>query len=75
MVYAIMERRIFKFGKNSIALIIPKRWIDKNRIQAGSSILITESESGDLVISPSGAAKSEIEIVAGPNVDPEILDR
>jgi phosphate uptake regulator len=70
-----MERHIFKFGKNSVAFIIPKKWADKNDLKAGSAVLVEENESGDIIISGSATAKSENEIVINPSMTPELVSR
>ncbi|MGA3020745.1 MAG: hypothetical protein ABSD68_02235 [Candidatus Micrarchaeales archaeon] len=54
-----MEKHIFKFGENSVAMIVPKKWVDKNGLKPSSMVFISENESGGLVISASETLKAE----------------
>ena len=70
-----MEKHIFKFGSNSAALIIPKKWLDKNGLKFSDTVYVTESESGNLVISPKETAKKESEKVVTSKTKPLFLSR
>ncbi len=70
-----MERRIFKFGGNSVALIIPKKWLDKSGLGPKSSVYLSESESGNLVVSPKETAKREAEKIVSRRTRPAFLSR
>ncbi len=70
-----MEKHIFKFGKNSLAFIIPKRWADKCGLKASSSIFVGEDDAGNLTISGSEASRNEKEIDVDNGVRPDVLGR
>ena len=46
-----MEKHMMKFGNSSLAIIVPKKWIDKNGLDTSSQIRVSENANGDLVIS------------------------
>ncbi len=75
MAYGIMERRIFKFGKNSVALIIPKKWSDKTGLMPGNLVSLEEDSYGNLIVSKSAYAKKEFEIDISKGTKPELLGR
>lgn len=52
-----MEKHIFKFGSSSTGIVLPKKWIEKNRLSKSDSIFISENEKGDLVLSAKGSGK------------------
>jgi antitoxin component of MazEF toxin-antitoxin module len=70
-----MERHIFKFGENSIALILPKKWIDKSGLKPSGSVFLSESESGNLIVSPKETAKQEAERVITSKTRPSFAAR
>ncbi len=70
-----MERRVFKFGSNSVALIVPKKWLDKSGLKPSSSVFISETESGNLVVSPTETARQEAERVITSKTKPSFLSR
>jgi hypothetical protein len=45
-----MEKHLFKFG-GSLALVMPKRWTEKNALVAKSEVYLSETETGDILIS------------------------
>jgi antitoxin component of MazEF toxin-antitoxin module len=70
-----VEKHIFKFGSNSAALIIPKKWLDGNGLKFSDTVYVTESESGNLVISPKETAKKRSEKVVTSKTKPLFLSR
>jgi antitoxin component of MazEF toxin-antitoxin module len=70
-----MEKHIFKFGNNSSAFILPKKWLDKNGLKPSSEVYVSESESGNLIIAPTGATKKEAEKVVTSRTSPQLLGR
>ncbi|EET89895.1 MAG: hypothetical protein LVQ97_04660 [Candidatus Micrarchaeales archaeon] len=70
-----MEKHIFKFGKNSLAFIIPKKWADKYGLRASSRIFVGEDDAGNLTVSGSGASRSEKEIDIDSSIRPDVLSR
>ncbi len=70
-----MERHIFKFGSNSVALIVPKRWLDKNGLKPSSTVYVSESESGNLIVSAAETAKREAEKVVTSKTRPSFISR
>ncbi len=75
MVYGNMERRVFKFGTNSVALIVPKKWLDKSGLKPHSQVFVSESESGNLIISPTETVKQESERIVNSKTKPTFLSR
>jgi antitoxin component of MazEF toxin-antitoxin module len=71
----IMEKRIFKFGNSSLALIVPKKWAVKHSLGPSSVVYVSEGNGGELVVSASGvkSRKAERKIDAGLN--PVVLTR
>jgi len=45
-------RKLQKIGGSSYFVTLPKSWIEKNSLTGGKLILLTESSTGDLIISP-----------------------
>lgn len=43
-----MEKRPFKFGESSIAIILPKVWASKNNLNKDSPIYLEENDNGIL---------------------------
>lgn len=70
-----MERHIFKFGENSIALILPKKWADKSGLKPSGTVFLSESESGNLIVSPKETAKQEAERVITSRTKPSFAAR
>ena len=70
-----MERSLFKFGESSLALVIPKKWTEKNSLSAKNVIYLSESDGGDLVISPRQRTRSESEIVIDAHNNSIIIGR
>ncbi len=66
---------MFKFGNASLALIIPKKWIDKNRLDQSKPLNIFENNVGDLVISPREEQIKEREEIIAQSVSPAALAR
>lgn len=56
-----MERKLIKQGNGGFTLYLPKKWIKKNNIQAGSNIKIFEQENGLFITDPN-TKKKEINI-------------
>lgn len=48
----IEKRRLVKSGNTSFTLALPIDWVRKHRLNRGSEILISESETGDLLLFP-----------------------
>ncbi len=52
-------RKLQVTGGSTYVISLPKRWINQNGLEKGSSLLIQEEENGFLSIFPSGLGKSE----------------
>ncbi len=74
-VYDTMERHVFRFGKNSIALIIPKKWADANGVMPSSTVFLDEGDRGNLTVSARSSRREEVEIDAKPDTNPIFLSR
>src|SRR5690348_4211962 len=61
----MVEKKLFKFGKGSSALIIPKKWVEQKGLDFSSPIYLNENDSGDLTISAVESTKVEREEDAG----------
>jgi phosphate uptake regulator len=70
-----VEKHIFKFGSNSAALIIPKKWLDRNGLKFSDPVYLTESESGNLVISQKESTEKGFERVVTSKTEPLLLSR
>jgi phosphate uptake regulator len=70
-----MEKRVFKFGKTSFAIILPKKWIDKSNLKLDEPLFVSENERGDLVISLSERSKKEFEIKIDSKFNPILIGR
>lgn len=70
-----MEKHIFKFGNSSVAIILPKKWVDKNKLKAADQIFMSENNKGDLVLSGRASEKSAVTKDVNKNTDPEVLKR
>ena len=44
------KRKVVKSGNTSYTLALPIEWIRKNRIEKGSSLTLSENETGEIVI-------------------------
>jgi len=49
-------RKLIKFGKNSHVISIPKRWLEKNKLNKGDIVSLEEG-SREIIISPKDAAE------------------
>lgn len=56
-----MEKRLFKFGKNSLAIVIPKKWADQKSLLNGSVVYLDENDQGNIVLSSLLTPKKEEE--------------
>ena len=70
-----MERHIFKFGEGSTALILPKAWVDKSGLKASDAVYLSETESGNLIVTATGTNKKSTEWVTDSKVSPTLLGR
>jgi len=70
-----MEKRIFKFGKTSFAIILPKKWVDKSSLDTSGTIFLSENDRGDLIISPRERSKKEFEIKINSRFNPKLIGR
>jgi phosphate uptake regulator len=70
-----MQKRIFKFGAGSWAIVVPKPWVDKNKLDGKAQVDVHEDEYGNVVISANAIGPSESEVLIGKSVDAEALGR
>lgn len=56
-----MEKHLFKFGKNSLAIVIPKKWTDQKSLLNGSTVYLDENDQGNIVLSSLITPKKEEE--------------
>src|SRR5271165_3331398 len=70
-----MEKHIFKFGSSSLALIIPKKWTEKNGLKQSSCIKLDENEHGELVLSANSEKKEKKVLVINSKLDPDTVAR
>ena len=70
-----MEGHIFKFGEGSTALILPKAWVDKSGLKASDSVYLSESESGNLIITATGTKKKSTDWITDSSVSPTLIGR
>lgn len=70
-----MEKHIFKFGKNSLAIIIPKKWTEKNGLKPSSQIFLSENETGSLILSAAETSRTEAEVSIESKTDAGNLAR
>lgn len=70
-----MEKHVFKFGGGSWAVILPKAWIDKNRIDEKSALSVQEDELGNLIFSSKSSGTEKAELVVDSRLSPEVAGR
>ena len=72
-------RKLQVTGGSTYVLSLPKKWVTKNRLKKGSSLLIREEENGSLSISPPELGKpgrrEEAFIEVSPEDNPDTLTR
>lgn len=70
-----MEKHVFKFGNTSMALVLPKRWTEKNRLKNSDSVFLKENNRGELIIGTEQMEKSSFVKAVDKYTDPDILAR
>jgi len=70
-----MEKHIFKFGEGSMALILPKKWVDKNGLKPSNTIYLSENENGNLIIAANGTEKRDTERITDSSTNPIFVGR
>lgn len=70
-----MEKRVFKFGKSSVAVILPKKWADKRELKSNGTIFIDENEKGELMLSAKETPRAEYVKLIDRKMSPNILAR
>lgn len=70
-----MEKRIFKFGDSSAALILPKKWTDKNGLKTSDMVYLSEDQTGGLVISAKQVPRKDVEKVIDKHTAPNFINR
>ncbi len=63
------ERRIVKSGNSSFIVSLPIAWVNKNKLEKGSTVLVEENEVGDLVIAKREHEKPGGESTKTLNID------
>lgn len=58
-----MEKRLFKDGVSSLALVVPKDWTEKNGLKPSGTVYMNEDANGDLVLKASQTKEKEAEEV------------
>jgi len=48
----ITYRKLQQIGGRSLLMTLPRPWVERNRLQKGSSVVVEESASGGLMITP-----------------------
>lgn len=70
-----MEKHIFRFGTGSLAIIIPKKWADKNGVSEKKNVDLREDERGELVISTKARSAREVERTINRGMNGSLLGR
>jgi len=70
-----MEKHLFKFGGRSWALVIPKAWVEKNRLDEKSIMHVNEYDSGSMVISSKATTLQDAELVITSEISPQVAGR
>lgn len=70
-----MEKHIFRFGKTSFAIILPKKWVDKSNLKIDKPLFVSENEKGDLIISPQERSEKDYEIKINSKFNPMMIGR
>ncbi|HME55888.1 MAG TPA: AbrB/MazE/SpoVT family DNA-binding domain-containing protein [Candidatus Lokiarchaeia archaeon] len=68
-----ISRKIITVGRNSLAIILPKEWVDACQIEKGSEILLHQLRSGQILLQKSPISRYKVELEAG-QFDQDILD-
>lgn len=72
------KRRLFKLGKSSLVISLPKNWLTKHNLKGGDEVLIEEKEDGSLEIRPATVFKfkaSPLMISCGKKFHRGLLER
>ncbi len=70
-----MEKHIFKFGEKSWAIVIPKTWVEQNKVNEKNSVRVYEDYQGNLVVSARSEAEKEAELFLDPEIAPDVAAR
>jgi phosphate uptake regulator len=70
-----MEKRMIKFGNSSLALIVPKKWVERNGLTPSDSVNVLENSNGDLVISSREEPVKEREELIGSDIGIDAVKR
>ncbi len=71
-------RKIQKTGGSTYIVSLPKKWIVRQKLSKGSSLLLSENGDGSLSVrigKQNPKTLSETEIFAGPNVERHLLEK
>ncbi len=70
-----MEKRIFKFGESSAAVILPKKWMEKNGLKASDVIYLSEDQAGGLVMAAKESPRQDVEKVIDRRTSSNFINR
>ncbi len=70
-----MEKRIFKFGESSAAVILPKKWMGKNGLKASDVIYLSEDQAGGLVMAAKESPRQDVEKVIDRRTSSNFINR
>jgi phosphate uptake regulator len=70
-----MEKKIFKLGSTSLAVIIPKKWADKHGIYPECRINVSEGNKGELIITSGQEKQVEVEKFLERSMTPVLISR
>ena len=71
----IMEKHIFKFGEKSWAIVVPKAWVEQNKIDEKNTMRLYEDAQGNLVVSARSEVQKEAELFLDSKIMPGVAAR
>lgn len=70
-----MEKRVFRFGSGSNAIILPKKWLLKNNLKSADTIFLNENNKGELVLASKEFPQAILTKSIDRNTDPIVLSK
>ncbi|MDE1855027.1 MAG: AbrB/MazE/SpoVT family DNA-binding domain-containing protein [Candidatus Micrarchaeota archaeon] len=58
-----MEKKLFKFGRSSYAIVLPKSWVSKSGLSKSGQVFMNEDENGNIVLGTKRTGTTEFEEV------------
>ncbi len=70
-----MEKHIFRFGSSSMGIVLPKKWLVKQKLDSGSQIVVSENSKGELVLAAQKQLSRTMAVPVSRKTEGELLAR